>query len=334
MNKGKLENLESILIIILVLCVIFIIFQVSLVVENKIIFFIPWILLINISLFFLPLINFIQEYSEEKIYVREHILLVLQGIMTLILCYAIYSIFYKPYQYIVDNRTFFSILFYLVIVIFVIAFIKNIRDKVINAKKDSKSNLSFMGRILLIPVGIVFVIAPINFLYPPEKTISLENLKRPISIDIEKNSNKSNKKSYMDIRGLLNRESVEMSDKKLIDKLYNEITNLEIENIRNLDRLYYLIMKAKQDIYYELTPSYETIGMAFGSRQSLDDGFVQHIYIYDNGEIIIKDEARRLGFFDSILQKNRDDYYRVAISKELTEELINKIKALTQNEKE
>lgn len=272
-----------------------------------------WIVFAIIFLFLIPLANFTSKGKKNKIYIKENIILVLRAIVTLASIYSVYSIFYKPYGYINNNKYFFNTIFYLDFLLIIMTLINILKDQVLDAKKKSKSIPSFLGRLVLILITVISIIATVNSIYDSKKVISLENIKKPSSIYIYEDSFK---------------KIGEISNENLINDFYDEIANLNVENMRNIDKLYYIAMRKKADLYCRLKPSYGSNELALFEDKSLDDRFIQGMYIYDNGEFYIVDNDSEITFLNILFNNSKFDYYKLDLSDDLTNRIIEAINTL------
>lgn len=248
-------------------------------------FYITANLLIIILLFIYPLMEFIKGYFQTNS--PKLILLAAKLIASIVYGISIMYMFYKiVFSKSIVNERLYCLYNYIAVfqvILFTGVMIKGFIMDEITIKKI-KAGYTMHLKIFLCFLCVMFfaVIVPMILCYQPKKVVSFDNLKLPSELLVmDSNDKESNTWS-----SLLKRNDT-ITDSKLIEDLQKEISKIQAENVRNLDRLNYEIRNIKNESYYGIFPSYKELSGGRAISEGIEEGYIYEILIHKNGEVMV-----------------------------------------------
>ncbi|MTI69222.1 MAG: hypothetical protein FH751_03060 [Firmicutes bacterium] len=286
---------------------------------------------ISTIVFFIPLHTHLKNRKKNRLYVYKKISLLLRFFFLLVFNYSLHTLYYKSFDYYYRYKIIYKYVFLFAILLFISFFTENILSQLKKAKKESKDQLTFIGKLLLLIVSLFTFITSTISIYENPKEITLNDFKIPNNIEIEKiHKNPIKPTTKNDIMSFLNKyEDIgTITDEKLINKLHHELINLKIKNLVNIDKLKYSIIHEKNHPYYNLEPIYKSIGRAYNHNESTDKGYIHDIRIYKNGLFVMVNRELKYSITKDITNKDLRRYYILPISKDLKKEISHVIEKM------
>lgn len=249
-------------------------------------FYITANLLIIIILFICPLMEFIKGYFQTNN--TKLILLAAKLVASIVYGISIMFMIYKIlFSKSIANERFYWLYNYIAVfqvIVFVGIEIKGFVMNEITIKKV-KAGYTMHLKIISCFLCVMFfsVIVPMILCYQPKKVVSFDNMKLPSELLVmDSNDKESNTWS-----SLLKRNAT-ITDSKLIEDLQKEISKIQAENVRNLDRLNYEIRNIKNESYYGIFPSYyKEFNGGRAISKGIEDGYIYEILLHKNGEVMV-----------------------------------------------
>lgn len=176
--------------------------------------------------------------------------------------------------------------------------------------KEGKKKIFWIisKRILLfiISLGLFFLTSEELFLN--QKIVQLSKLEEPRLISIRKYDEKI---SYNNISSFISANRAEIKEKKIIYDLIKQLHNKELENLRGISYIDYVIKSTGEYPYYWLYFDYNPLN---SKNRDSEIFYIDSIILYDSGKMIIREYNREI----KEIQR-----YETYISKELTDKIIS-----------
>lgn len=273
------------------------------------------VLIINLCI--KPLIEYIKEASQGEIGKSFPTALKLGFLTTLMVggLFVIHKAIFS--QAIIQDKNYETYNFLAECII-----ISAIAMQIINTIKKTRAHvlegagfLKHCGNIINLIFTIFFVIIiPVSKFYMPKKVVDFSSIKVPSEFRfLQVSKGKPVSASSMNI----------VADDKFAKLFQREISMINAENVRDLDKINYEIRDLNGRSYLAIQPHYKETYGNFRSVDGIDDGYIYEIRMYENGEVILQNFD--VDNFKPILNKPID-IYRLKLSVDFIDEVKSVIK--------
>lgn len=308
-NKDTIDRILEITVIVAV-CILFLAIVLN-IYQSDVVMFYCLLVIFGIESIIKPVKDFLSnrksfEGAKKKILLILKLLIAMTFIYTLylILMSTNYALYYTYWIFLISLTS-------LIIV--------NYLSSRLETKKKLKKTIThkIFSLVFLVLSTYLFV----SYMYSPLRIIQVNELVRPNTLTVIENNHKERGRLGKEniLEYMRNLKEINIKDKDIIEKIYAEMENKTLTNLRNISRLNYERMHSDQKIHYSVLSNYGEVD--FNSRK-LEKGYVDRIDIYSNGLLVIR----------NINQDKKEDKYMIKIPQEIIEEITEKFENINDNE--
>lgn len=207
----------------------------------------------------------------------DYFSLVMRSGLLILIFTSVYNILASGTEILYSHYKLVGISLLILIILEVYRIIRNILND-----KDRKIKLvSFFGRGFILVTLLAFFLLQSDELFLNKRLVHLGELERPSYMSIRRHDGKIN---ASDFTSIIKEENVLIKDKEIIDSLFRQLSMKELENVRGISYIDYILKNIGRYPYYSLYLDYSKLN---SKDSELSESYIFSITLYDNGMAVI-----------------------------------------------